>query len=71
MTTAPNSLQTYLSRGLPRKHTIKAGICDGCKELTIPDMLFTGLVSRWISQRNPDVQLINIYPVLLALCACK
>jgi hypothetical protein len=46
---------------LPRKHTIKAGICDECKGLTVPDILFAGVVSRWISQLIPDVQLINIY----------
>lgn len=45
---------------MPRKHTIKAGICDECKDLTGPDILFTGVVSRWISQLIPDVQLINI-----------
>lgn len=45
---------------MPRKHTIKAGICDGCKDLRVLDILFTGVVSRWISQLIPDVQLINI-----------
>lgn len=45
---------------MPRKHTIKAGICDGCIDLRVPDILFTGVVSRWISQLIPDVQLINI-----------
>lgn len=44
---------------MPRKHTIKAGIRDGCKGLTVPDILFTGVVSRWISQLIPDVQLVN------------
>lgn len=60
ITTAWNSLKIYLSRGLPRKHTIKAGICDGCKDVTVLDVLFTGVVSRWVSQLIPDVQLINI-----------
>ena len=59
ITTASNSIKTYLSRGLPRKHTIKVGIRDGCKGLTVPDILFTGVVSRWISQLIPDVQLVN------------
>lgn len=45
---------------MPRKHTIKAGICDGCKDLTVLGILFTGVVSRWLSQLIPDVQLINI-----------
>lgn len=45
---------------MTRKHTIKAGICDGCKDLTVLDVLFTGVVSRWISQLIPYVQLINI-----------
>lgn len=45
---------------MPCKHTIKAGICDGCKDLRVPDILFTGIVSRWISQLIPDVQLINM-----------
>lgn len=28
--------------------------------MRVPDILFTGVVSRWISQLIPDVQLINI-----------
>lgn len=28
--------------------------------MTVLDVLFTGVVSRWVSQLIPDVQLINI-----------